>query len=293
MLKVYKLTKFYPGGRGITDLSFQVEPGTAFGFLGPNGAGKTTTIRVLMGFIKPDQGYAKISGLDCWRDRTELKRLIGYLPGELHFMEGLTGQEFLDLIEGMHGNGHDIRKRQIVLLHSLDLDPQQKIHKMSKGMKQKLGIVATLMLDSPILILDEPTSGLDPLMQKTFLELILDDKKRGKTFFISSHHFSEIEKTCDNVGIIRDGKLLDIQDINFLKVKERQTFDVEVAGEKDADLLYQSGLNIHPLGKFQFRIFVEGEQNSLWKTLAQVQMKGFKQGSLELEEAFMDFYSSN
>ncbi|NMA69928.1 MAG: ABC transporter ATP-binding protein, partial [Desulfitobacterium sp.] len=229
----------------------------------------------------------------CWKDRTELKGLIGYLPGELHFMEGLTGQEFLDLIEGMHGNDPEIKKRQITLLHSLELDPRQKIYKMSKGMKQKLGIVSAFMLDSPILILDEPTSGLDPLMQRTFLELILEAKKRGKTFFISSHHFSEIEKTCEKVGIIRDGKLLAVQDITFLKKKERQTFDVEVAGEKDAEVLRESGLKLKPLGEREFRICVDGEQDSLWKTLAQVQVKGFKQGFLELEEAFMDFYSSS
>lgn len=293
MLEVSELTKNYREGRGVKNLSFQVNSGTAFGFLGPNGAGKTTTIRLLMGFMKPDRGRARIWGLDCWQDRAELKRVISYLPGELHFMEQLTGQEFLNLIEGMHGVCMEIKKTQIELLSSLELDPRQRIRKMSKGMKQKLGIIAALMLDSPVLILDEPTSGLDPLMQKTFIELILEEKKKGKTIFMSSHQFSEIEKTCEQVGIIREGELLTVQDITLLKQNERQTFEVEVVGEEDADFLRQSGLTLYPLSNFRFTILVAGEQELLWKTLAQVHVKHFKQGSLELEEAFMQYYHSS
>jgi len=293
LLEVSELTKSYHKVRGVKDLSFQVESGTAFGFLGPNGAGKTTTIRLLMGFMKPDLGSARIWGLDCWQDRAELKRIISYLPGELHFMEQFTGQEFLDLIKGMHGAHETIRKNQIDLLRILELDPSQGIRKMSKGMKQKLGIIAALMLDSPVLILDEPTSGLDPLMRKTFIELILEEKKRGKTIFMSSHHFSEIERTCERVGIIRDGELLAIQDIALLKQKERQTFDIEVGGEEDAEFLRQSDLTLYPLDHHKFTIQVEGEQELLWKTLAQIQVKRFQQGSLELEEAFMHYYHSS
>ncbi|MEL1135017.1 ATP-binding cassette domain-containing protein [Desulfitobacterium sp. THU1] len=293
MLEVNELTKIYREGRGVKKLSFQVDVGTAFGFLGPNGAGKTTTIRVLMGFMQPNHGSASICGLDCWEDRTELKRLIGYLPGELHFMEQLTGEEFLDLIEGMHGESRVIHKNRKTLLASLDLYPRQLIRKMSKGMKQKLGIIAALMLDSPVLILDEPTSGLDPLMQKTFIELILEEKKKGKTIFMSSHQFSEIERTCEQVGIIREGELLAVQDITLLKQKEHQTFEVEVEGEEDAQILRESGLFLNPLEDFKFTILVSGEQDELWKTLAQVHIKRFKQGSLELEEAFMQFYRSS
>ncbi|SHN74949.1 ABC transporter ATP-binding protein [Desulfitobacterium chlororespirans] len=293
MLEVSELTKSYHEVRGVKNLSFQVESGTALGFLGPNGAGKTTTIRLLMGFMKPDLGSARIWGLDCWRDRAELKQITGYLPGELHFMEQFTGQEFLDLIEGMHGTQQTIRKRQKDLLRALDLDPKQRIRKMSKGMKQKLGIIAALMLDAPVLILDEPSSGLDPLMQKTFIELILEEKKREKTIFMSSHHFAEIERTCERVGMIRDGELLAIQDITLLKQKERQTFDIEVSGEEDAELLRQSGLTLYPLDHLKFTIQVTGEQELLWKTLAQIRVRRFQQGSLELEEAFMHYYHSS
>ena len=293
MIEVCELTKVYREGRGIKNLSLRVESGTAFGFLGPNGAGKTTTIRLLMGFMKPDSGSARIQGLDCWRKRAELKRVVSFLPGELHFLENLTGLEFLELIEGMHGECQATKKNRAYLIDSLDLNPVQLIRKMSKGMKQKLGIISAFMLDSQVLILDEPTSGLDPLMQKIFIELILEEKKKGKTIFMSSHQFSEIEQTCEQAGIIREGELLAVQDIARLKQNERQTFEVEVERDEDAELLRQSGLVLCPISKLCFTIFIEGQQELLWSTLAQVRVKRFKQCSLELEEAFMHYYRSS
>lgn len=290
MIEVKELTKTYPEGRGVKNLSFQVDSGMAFGFLGPNGAGKTTTIRLLMGFMRPDQGGAIIRGLDCWHDKAELKRLVSYLPGELHFLEHLTGLEFLELIEGMHGEIGEIKRNRNNLLEVLNLNPKQLIRKMSKGMKQKLGIISALMLESQVLILDEPTSGLDPLMQETFIELILREKKKGKTIFMSSHQFSEIEKTCEQVGIIREGELVAVQDIAQLKQNERQTFEVEVAGETDAELLRQSGLALHQSSGVCFTVHVAGQQDLLWRTLAQVRVKRFRQYSLELEQAFMNYY---
>lgn len=292
MLEVSELTKIYREGKGIRNFSFRVESGTAFGFLGPNGAGKTTTIRLLMGFMKPDQGDAKINGLDCWQEKAKLKQIVSYLPGELNFMEHLTGLEFLELIEGMHGGREEISKKRNDLLISLELDPRQRIRKMSKGMKQKLGIVSALMLDAQVLILDEPTSGLDPLMQKTFVELILEEKRKGKTIFMSSHQFSEVEKTCEQVGIIRKGELLAIQDIAWFQQNECQTFEIEVEGKEDAESLQQSGLLIYPIEGLRFSIFIVGEQVLLWKTLASIHVKRFKQGSLELEDAFMHYYRS-
>jgi ABC-2 type transport system ATP-binding protein len=293
MLEVSELTKTYHEGRGVKNLSFRVESGTAFGFLGPNGAGKTTTIRLLMGFMKADRGSARIQGLDCWKNQAELKRFVSYLPGELHFIEHLTGLEFLKLIEGMHGKAREFEVKQKILLDSLELDPKQIIRKMSKGMKQKLGIVSALMLDSQVLILDEPTSGLDPLMQKIFVELIQEEKKKGKTIFMSSHQFPEIEKTCELVGIIRDGEILAVEDITRLKRSERQTFEVEVEGEEDIEVFQQSGLTLHPMGKYNFIIDVSEQQELLWRTLAQAHIKRFKQCTLELEDAFMHFYRSS
>jgi len=291
MIEVNELTKVYREGRGIRNISFQVDPGTAFGFLGPNGAGKTTTIRLLMGFLKPDSGRVTINEYDCWREKTEVKRFVSYLPGELHFIENLTGVEFLDLIAGMHGEYClPIKKYREYFVSALDLDLKILIRKMSKGMKQKLGIISALMLDASVLIFDEPTSGLDPLMQKVFIDLILKEKKKGKTLFMSSHQFAEIERTCEQVGIIREGNLLAVQSISQLREAEYQTFEIEVESEEDAELLKQSQLELTPIQGRCFVIRIAGELDRLWLVLAQVRVKGFKQRSLELEEAFMDFF---
>lgn len=290
MIEVSDLSKVYREGRGIRSINFRIDPGTAFGFLGPNGAGKTTTIRLLMGFLKPDSGQVTINDRDCWREKTEVKKFVSYLPGELHFIENLSGLDFLDLIAGMHGERPDIKKNRDYLVSALDLDLKLPIRKMSKGMKQKLGIISALMLDAGVLILDEPTSGLDPLMQKVFIELILEEKKKGKTLFMSSHQFSEIERTCERVGIIREGKLLAVRSISQLREVEYRTFEIEVESEEDYELLRGSGLDISLVRGQCYVIRVAGELDRLWLALAQVRVKRFRQRSLELEEAFMDFY---
>ncbi|MDP4161307.1 MAG: ABC transporter ATP-binding protein [Bacillota bacterium] len=290
MIEAKELTKVYREGRGIWNISFQVDPGTAFGFLGPNGAGKTTTIRLLMGFLKPDSGQVTINNHDCWREKTDVKKIVSYLPGELHFIENLTGLEFLDLIAGMHDDNLRIKKNRSYYMNSLELDPKIPIRKMSKGMKQKLGIISALMLDASVLILDEPTSGLDPLMQKVFIDLILEEKKKGKMLFMSSHQFVEIERTCEKVGIIREGTLLDVQSISQLREAEYQTFEIDVESEEDVELLKQSQLDIVPIQEGCYVIRVAGELDRLWLALAQVHVKRFRQRSQELEEAFMDFY---
>lgn len=290
MIKAIDLSKVYREGRGIKNISFRVDPGTAFGFLGPNGAGKTTMIRLLMGFLQPDSGQVTIKDHDCWLEKTEVKKDVSYLPGELHFLDNLTGLDFLDLIAGMHGRGAEIKRNRDYFIIALDLDIKIHIRKMSKGMKQKLGIIAALMLDAGVLIFDEPTSGLDPLMQKVFVELILEEKKKGKTLFMSSHQFLEIERTCDNVGVIREGKLLAVQSISQLKEVEYRTFEIEVENHEDAEIIKQYGFDIRLVQGKWYVIRVTGELDRLWLPLAQIRVKRFRQCSLELEDMFMDFY---
>lgn len=205
VISIEKLTRDYGDGKGIFDVSFGVGNGEVFGFLGPNGAGKTTTIRHLMGFIRPKTGKCTISGLDCWTQSSEIQKNLGYIPGEINFFDDMSGTEFLDFSAKYRGFQDSGRKK--ALLERFELNPKGKIKKMSKGMKQKIGIVAAFMHDPDILILDEPTSGLDPLMQSRFVELIAEEKKRGKTILLSSHMFEEVERTCDRIGIIREGKL--------------------------------------------------------------------------------------
>ncbi|KUO64131.1 MAG: ABC transporter ATP-binding protein [Gracilibacter sp. BRH_c7a] len=290
MIRLEHLTKQYPSGKGIRDINLQIPYGGAFGFLGPNGAGKTTTIRVLMGLLQPDNGGARIKDLDCWQNRTEVKHVVGYLPGELHFPDYFLGSEFLELMRRMHGGKFEIQNNCKQLAEHLDLDTKQSIRKMSKGMKQKLGIISALMLDFEVLIMDEPTSGLDPLMQQVFIDLILEEKKKGKTIFMSSHQFQEIERTCEQVGIIREGQLLTVQDINRIKQMECHTFEVEVENEEYAEYLHQCGLEVYRDKGLSFIIKITGNFDSLWQVLSGIKVKKFRQRFLELEEAFIQYY---
>ncbi|HWQ43533.1 MAG TPA: ABC transporter ATP-binding protein [Desulfosporosinus sp.] len=302
MINVEGLTKLYPRTkdkskgqetkrvRGISEVTFRVNEGEVFGFLGPNGAGKTTLIRHLMGFIKPEAGFAQINGLDCWQSSRAVKALVSYLPGEMNFFEQMSGLEFLKLMSGMHGNQPIFQKRRNFLVERLGLNLKQPIRKMSKGMKQKLGIIYALMLDSKVLILDEPTSGLDPLMQKVFIELVLEEKSQGKTIFISSHMFSEVERTCDRVGIIRAGELVTVEGIQKLRQAQQRTFEIGVSDEREVQLLRESGLAIVSAQGTQLSVEIQGDINPLLSGLAQVKVQEFAQKTTELEEAFMHFY---
>ena len=232
VIKVESLVRDYGGGKGVFDISFHVKQGEAFGFLGPNGAGKTTTIRHLMGFLKPRSGSCTMGGLDCWRDRDKVQARLGYIPGEISFFEDISGAEFLKFIAEYRRIGTQNRKGE--LLERFELNPKTKIKKMSKGMKQKLGIVAAFMHDPDILILDEPTSGLDPLMQSRFIDLIADEKKHGKTILMSSHMFEEVERTCDRVGIIRQGRMVAVDDAAALRERHTRNYTVTLANESDA-----------------------------------------------------------
>ena len=232
-MKIENLVRDYGGGKGVFDVSFHVDQGEAFGFLGPNGAGKTTTIRHLMGFLKPKSGSCTINGLDCWRERDKVQARLGYIPGEISFFEDISGAEFLKFIAQYRGIGSQTRKED--LLERFELDPKSKIKKMSKGMKQKLGIVAAFMHDPDILILDEPTSGLDPLMQSRFIDLIAEEKKHGKTILMSSHMFEEVERTCDRIGIIRKGRMVAVDAASALRERHTRNYTVSLENESEAE----------------------------------------------------------
>ncbi len=232
-MKIENLVRDYGGGKGVFDVSFHVDQGEAFGFLGPNGAGKTTTIRHLMGFLKPKSGSCTINGLDCWRERDKVQARLGYIPGEISFFEDISGAEFLKFIAQYRGIGSQTRKED--LLERFELDPKSKIKKMSKGMKQKLGIVAAFMHDPDILILDEPTSGLDPLMQNRFIDLVAEEKKQGKTILMSSHMFEEVERTCDRIGIIRKGRMVAVDAAAALRERHTRSYTVTLENESAAE----------------------------------------------------------
>ena len=198
IIEIDHITKDYGNGRGVFDISFQVKKGEVLGFLGPNGAGKTTTIRQLMGFLRPDSGSVQILGMDCFHDAHKIAGSLGYLPGEIAFIDAMTGIKFIRFIANMKGMKDLGRAPE--LMERFELNPSAKIKKMSKGTKQKIGIICAFMQDPDILLLDEPTSGLDPLMQNEFIDLILEEKERGKTILLSSHIFEEVERTCDRAA---------------------------------------------------------------------------------------------
>lgn len=234
VIDVQNLTRDYGSGKGIFDLSFDVKSGEVFGFLGPNGSGKTTTIRHLMGFIKPEHGICKIDGMNCWRKRHKIQRKLGYIPGEISFFDDMTGKEFLKFNLKYRKIKDDSRMKEMI--ERFELDPKGKIKKMSKGTKQKLGIVAAFMNDPEIIILDEPTSGLDPLMQNRFIDLIEEEKKSGKTILLSSHIFEEVERTCNRIGIIRNGKLVTVDSVETLRNRHMHKYTVSLETPELAEM---------------------------------------------------------
>ncbi|MBO4285765.1 MAG: ABC transporter ATP-binding protein [Bacilli bacterium] len=293
VIDVDHLTKDYGYGRGVFDVSIKVHKGECYGYLGPNGAGKSTTIRHIMGFSKPQKGSIKIHGLETFKNTNKLLGEVGYLPGEPSIPKGLDGWGFLRMMQGMRDERND--ERLNYLLDLFKLDPGLPIKEMSLGDKRKLAVVAAFMNDPDVLILDEPTSGLDPIMQKVFIDFVVEEKKRGKTILLSSHIFSEVEATCDVISIIKDGvhvstfKAKDIKrrkeatyilyflDLdNLRKYKERCPFKVLDVNETILTM------TVEFLRKEQFHDFFE--------SLAGIKVRQFAEQKYTLQDYFISFY---
>lgn len=288
MLAIHGLTKKFAGGKGIFDVSFEVNKGEVFGFLGPNGAGKSTTIRHIMGFMKPESGTVTVNGLDTWRQQGNVQAYVGYLPGEIAFFDGMTGKTFLDFMAKLRGmKDHGKRNR---LIERLQFDANTPIRKMSKGMKQKVGLVVAFMHDPELIILDEPTSGLDPLMQKVFIELVLEEKARGTTFLMSSHSFPEIERTCDRAAIIKDGVIVAVKDIRELQSLQRKLFEVTFETPADARAFAESGLPVESTEGNRVRVAVQGNYDLFVAETAKHKVRSIDMFTQNLEDVFMNYY---
>jgi ABC-2 type transport system ATP-binding protein len=229
------LTKLYGDARGIEEVTVAVEAGEVFAFLGPNGAGKTTTIRTLLDLLHPSAGSARIFGLDSHRDSVAIRARLGNLPGDFGYGKRATGREALGLlarIRGLDGLG---RAEELARRFRADLD--RPLGRLSRGNRQKVGLITALFHSPELLILDEPTSGLDPLMQEEFLALVREERERGCAVFLSSHELDEVERVCDRVGIIRDGRLVAVERVAELLAKtvERRRVEVEFAGPVELD----------------------------------------------------------
>lgn len=287
-ISVLNLTKDYGNNKGIFDLNFTIKTGEVYGYLGPNGAGKTTTIRHLLGFLNADKGSCSIGKYDCRKDSAIIQKDLGYLPGETAFWGDMKGMEFLTFMANLRGMKDFTKMKELISF--FELDPSGRIKKMSKGMKQKIGIVCAFMHSPQTLILDEPTSGLDPLMQSKFVSLIQDEKKQGKTIIMSSHSFEEVERTCDRVGIIKQGRLVSEKTVDMLKKSGRKKYVVTLATELEASLFVKEPIEIVSAYENQVTVAVRDDFNAFTKALSSHNIVGLNVVEQSLEEIFMAYY---
>lgn len=289
VFEIKNITKDYGNNKGVFNANFTVNKGEVMGFLGPNGAGKTTTIRQLMGFIHPDCGEVKINGMDCFTHAAVIQENLGYLPGEIAFMDDMSGIEFIKFV-GKMKNVTDFTYAD-ELMRLFELDPKGKIKKMSKGMKQKIGIVCAFMNQPQIAILDEPTSGLDPLMQNRFIEMILSEKEKGTTILMSSHIFEEVERTCDRTVIIKNGHIMAVEDMNKLKSNKQKYYVVRFSDDTMAlEFAKEYQLSKDAIDGDKVTIGVKGNVDEFIKKLSKYNVKDLNVKTQSLEELFMHFY---
>jgi ABC-2 type transport system ATP-binding protein len=288
VIEVKNCTMLYSSKKGIEDVSFQVKEGEVFGYLGPNGAGKTTTIRCMLGFMKAVTGEVIINGLNSWSDAAKIQSSVGYIPGEMALFDEMTGIEFLNFQLQMRHVKDKSRLNE--LLVRFDLDPKGKIRKMSKGMKQKVGLIAAFMHDPQIYILDEPSSGLDPLMQQVFVDLIKEERKRGKTILMSSHSFEEVDKTCDRIAMIRDGKIVLVEDIEVVKQHRRKILTVTVDNALEISKMKKLGISVVFENDHYAEVEVLGDFKPFFELLKQIDVLDLDVKTQRLEDIFMKFY---
>lgn len=286
-----KLTKRYVGSPtfALKDLSISVSKGEVYGFLGPNGAGKSTTIRALLNIIQPTSGSAEILGLDIVKDSVKIRRSVGYLSGDFVAYPKMTGRQFLNYM----GELQPLKRKSYIseLAKTFNVNLNKKLGDMSKGNRQKVGVIQAFMHEPDILILDEPTSGLDPLMQEAFYDLVHKFKEKGATLFVSSHNLAEVQKMCDRVGFIRDGKLFTEKVISDLALAAAQTFDITFKDKPPiAELRRIKGVKLSEHANNSITLHWQGSLSPLFVILAKNQVKGFSSRELNLEQEFMRFY---
>jgi ABC-2 type transport system ATP-binding protein len=292
VLKVLHLYKDYGNGRGVFDVSFEVNEGEVFGFLGPNGAGKTTTIRHLMGFSKPDSGLTLVNNLKSWENSDKILKELGYLPGEIALPDSLTGNQFIKLMAELKGVNTE-KAESLISLFELDLSV--KLKRMSQGAKRKLAIVTAFMHNPKVLILDEPTSGLDPIMQENFINL-LKKEKQGKTILLSSHMFSEVYSTCDRIAIIKEGRIVSDIDTDELRHNKEKTYEIELKNDEDYNKFQNEKLRITSLKPQykQIRINVNDEDiKAFFYIVSAYEINYLSEIKFSLEDYFMDFYKKD
>ena len=284
-IEIKHLTKDYGKKRGIFDMSLEVEKGEIYGFVGVNGAGKTTTIRHMMGFLTPDEGTVTINGLDANKSSAAVKHYVSYIPGEINFPGNSTGEDFIKNQIYLSGRGDWEYAENVI--DQLQLDAKANVRAMSKGMKQKTAIVSAFASDADILIMVEPTTGLDPLMRDIFIELLKEEKAKGKTIFMSSHIFQEVEEVCDRVAIIRDGMIIDVIDMKDIRYNKMKTYKMEFKSIEDFEHFRSLGYDLHrvKVDDLQLNIMIHDQDiNRLIQDLKNFNLVYFKEIKVTFED---------
>lgn len=272
MIQVSHFTKMYGNFKAVDDISFQIEPGEIVGFVGKNGAGKSTTIRAMMNFIQPTEGTCILCGLDSVSQSKEIRHTVGYMPSDAMFYQGITAKEIFTLCTKI---SHVPFEEAETLCQYLELDMTKPISTLSLGNRKKVSIIQAMLKESKLLILDEPTSGLDPLMQERFFELLLAKQKQGGTIFLSSHNLSEIEKYCDRVLIIKDGKLIEQLDMKHIQLQQGQVVSYETKDGESTTFTYN------------------GETNDLIEKLSQIDLAHVEIRNQSIEDIFIQYYQED
>ena len=289
-INLQNVTKKFGKFTALDNINLQVEPGEVFAYIGPNGAGKSTTIRVLLGILQANSGMAQVFGMNAWSDAVEVHKRIAYVPGDVNLWGNLTGGEVIDLFVNLRGRHNaDLRKR---LIDDFQLDPSKKCRTYSKGNRQKVALIAAFASEADLYILDEPTSGLDPLMEQVFQECVLEQKRKGKGIFLSSHIMSEVERLCDRVGIIRDGQIVQTGTLDDLRHLTR--YAMTVATERTVEGLEQLG-GVHDVSReadaVKFHVDT-AEMGAVLAHLTQFGVKRLESAPPSLEELFMQHYQT-
>jgi ABC-2 type transport system ATP-binding protein len=293
-ITISNLSKRYPGGQklALDSLNLSVKPGEVYGFLGPNGAGKSTTIRLLMNFIEPTAGQAKILGYDAVEDSVTIKQNVGYLAGDSALYPAMTGKQFLTYMHQLQPATSIKYMNELSRRMKAQLD--KKIGELSRGNRQKIGIIQAFMHRPDVLILDEPSSGLDPLMQEELYKLIGEARLRGSSVFMSSHILSEVQKVCDRIGIIREGKLVSEEIIADMEAEAAQTFDITFSGKVPLNELKKiPGATVENSDGQNVTIHIKGNLSPLFGVLAKSDVRKIDARGLDLEEMFLRFYQDD
>ncbi|NJD29428.1 MAG: ABC transporter ATP-binding protein [Chloroflexi bacterium] len=287
VIEVVNLTKSYGTRRGVVELNFTVREHEVFGFLGPNGAGKTTTIRTLLGLLRPTAGRASIFGLDVWREAPRVHAQLSYVGSDPGFLGELSAGEQLDLLASLRGLERGAWRR---IAERLELDPTIPVRKLSRGNRQKIAVVAAFMGHEQLLVLDEPTTGLDPLMQREFLALTAEARAAGRTVFLSSHNLQEVERACDRVGIIREGRLIEISTVQALLAEHWRSVNLVLAAPAPPGSFEIANVEVVSARSRDIHLMVRGDVNPLLRRLGSLKVVDVSITTPDVEDVFLRYY---